>query len=157
MNSIYKIELKRTRVQLEEHAAEYEKYVKCSKDVLAIAWTLLDKELVEVMLVILLNTKNKIIGFSEIGRGSIDKIAIKSCDVFRSALHLGAVAIVMVHNHPSGEPSPSSEDIVFTRRVKKAGEILGVQLLDHIIIAEGKYSSLLDMGILNMNGEDQSK
>ncbi|MFC2269344.1 MAG: JAB domain-containing protein, partial [Capnocytophaga gingivalis] len=67
--------------------------------------------------------------------------------LFKMALEQGAVAIILVHNHPSGNPTPSPEDIQLTQKVKSAGETLDIQLLDHVIITEKQYTSLCDEGL----------
>lgn len=68
--------------------------------------------------------------------------------VWRAALHLCAAAVVFVHNHPSGDPAPSPEDIEITRRLKQVGEVLGVRVLDHIVIGHDRYFSFSDKGLL---------
>jgi DNA repair protein RadC len=65
-------------------------------------------------------------------------------EVFRPAVRLGAAALVLVHNHPSGDPSPSSEDVALTERLRQAGELLGIRVLDHVVIGQGGYASLAE-------------
>jgi len=69
-------------------------------------------------------------------------------EIFKEAIRKSAASIIMVHNHPSGDPSPSSEDIAATSRIKEVGKIVGIDLLDHIIIGDGKYISLREKNLL---------
>jgi DNA repair protein RadC len=97
---------------------------------------------------ILLNTKNRILGVRTISVGSLNASIVHAREVFRSAVREGAQAIVLVHNHPSGLPEPSSEDCVVTERLAEAGHILGVEILDHIIIGSQGFVSLKELGHL---------
>ncbi|WP_412729468.1 JAB domain-containing protein [Geobacillus stearothermophilus] len=107
------------------------------------------RETQEVFIVALLNTKNKVIGLEEVHRGSANASIVSPRDVFKMALVRNAVRIMCFHNHPSGDPMPSREDIEVTKRLKEAGEILGVELLDHIIIGdEETYVSLRERGVI---------
>lgn len=106
------------------------------------------KETQEVFVVAFLNTKNKVIGLEEIHRGSLSSSIVAPRDVFKMALLKNAARIMCFHNHPSGDPTPSREDVETTKRLKEVGEILGVELLDHIVIGEpDKYVSLKKEGI----------
>jgi len=124
------------------------KRVTCSKDVVSAFRPRLAKEPREHFLVIALDIKNRPISEFEVAVGSLGSCAVKPADVFRAVLRESAAAVVLIHNHPSGEPSPSSEDIAFTRRIKHAGELIGIQVLDHIIVGEQGYFSFLDAGLL---------
>jgi len=95
----------------------------------------------EVMLVFYLDTKHRILAREIVSVGIINASLIHPREVFRSAVHINAQSIIMVHNHPSGEPELSSADIEVTQLIAKAGEILGIELLDHIVIAGDKYKS----------------
>lgn len=101
----------------------------------------------EYMYMICMNTKNKIIGIFEISHGSVNASIVSPREVFQKALLANAVSIILLHNHPSGDPTPSREDIEVTKRINDAGKIVGVQLLDHIIIGD-KYSSLKEKGYM---------
>ncbi len=78
--------------------------------------------------------------------GSLDTNIIHPREIFKIALTESAAAIILVHNHPSGDPTPSHEDIEITKQIIKAGEIIGIQVLDHIIIGDNKYISLKEKG-----------
>lgn len=96
----------------------------------------------EKVKVLLLDTKNKIIGDIQISEGSLNSSIVHPREVFREAVLRSANRIVLVHNHPSGDPEPSIEDIKLTNRIVEAGKIMGIELLDHIIIGDGVYCSL---------------
>lgn len=102
----------------------------------------------EIMKLIMINSKGKLIGENEISKGTVNASIITPREIFIEALLRQAVAIVAMHNHPSGDPTPSSEDILLTRRIEEAGNIIGVKLLDHIIIGNNCYISLREKGIL---------
>jgi DNA repair protein RadC len=86
-----------------------------------------------------LDGKNRIIAMDIVSIGSLNQSIVHPREVFKTALLSSAAAIIMVHQHPTGDPSPSSEDIAITRRLKEAGEIIGVKVLDHIIVGDGEY------------------
>lgn len=96
----------------------------------------------EVFKVVLLNTKNEIISDINISIGSLNYSIVHPREVFTEAIKKSANSIILMHNHPSGNPNPSLEDINVTKRLRKSGEILGIEVLDHVIIGEGVYYSL---------------
>lgn len=88
----------------------------------------------EHFVVIMLNTKYEIIGINTVSIGTLDASLVHPREVFKPAILTNAAAIILAHNHPSGHPEPSEDDIKVTRKLKEAGEILGIDVLDHIII-----------------------
>ena len=92
--------------------------------------------------VILLDSRNKVIGVNTVSIGTINSSLVHPREVYKPAILGNAVSIILVHNHPSGETEPSDADIEITNQLGKAGKILGIELLDHIIIGRGKYLSL---------------
>ena len=102
----------------------------------------------EVMKLLLLNTKNKLICENDISKGTINSAIISTRELFVEALQKNAVSIILIHNHPSGESTPSKEDVLLTKRVLEAGRIIGIELLDHIIIGSNCYTSLREKGLL---------
>jgi len=96
----------------------------------------------ERFLALLLDGRHRVIREVEISRGTLTASLVHPREVFRPALRDGAAAIVVVHNHPSGDPTPSAEDRRVTERLERAGELLGVRLLDHVVVAEHGYRSL---------------
>jgi len=109
---------------------------------------------VEVFQVLLLNTKLHLIRIEEISRGTLDSALVDSREVFKSAIVARASSVILAHNHPSGDPTPSSEDISLTKRLVKAGELLNIPVLDHVILGRATterqqdYTSLKELGLL---------
>ena len=95
-----------------------------------------------------LNTRNRLLARETISVGSLNASILHPREVFEPALRLGAASVVVVHNHPSGETDPSEDDLCITRRLAEAGEILGITLLDHVIVAGPGYTSLKEEGRL---------
>jgi len=93
-----------------------------------------------------LNTKNQIIARETIFKGSLNASIVHPREVFKEAFRRSASSIICLHNHPSGDPTPSREDIEVTKRLVECGKIIGIELLDHIIIGEHKYISLKEKG-----------
>ena len=96
--------------------------------------------------IVVLNTKNHIIAMPDISIGSLTASVVHPREVFREALKYPAASIILLHNHPSGDPSPSREDIAVTQRLAKAGKILDIPVLDHVIIGDNRFVSLKEMG-----------
>ncbi len=102
----------------------------------------------EELKLLFLNARLRLIDDMVISRGTVNASMITPREIYLEALRHHAVSIVLLHNHPSGEPSPSEDDLQFTERVRQAGEMLGVSLLDHIIIGDAEYCSLKERGSL---------
>lgn len=102
----------------------------------------------ECLKVIMLNTKNVVIGYKDVSLGSLNSSIVHPREVFCDALKKSSASIIICHNHPSGDPTPSSEDINVTNRIKECGRLLGIDLLDHLIIGDGIYISLKEKGII---------
>jgi len=98
--------------------------------------------------VILLNTKNKVLRILSVSLGSLNASLVHPREVLRPAVAAAAAAIILVHNHPTGDPTPSREDIELTERFKKCCELIGIDLLDHVIIGAGTFHSLKEGGVL---------
>ena len=98
--------------------------------------------------ILLLNTKHELISIENISIGSLNASIVHPREVFQRAIKRSSSAIILVHNHPSGDPSPSNEDIKITKRLQEAGNIVGIEVLDHIIIGDGNYCSLKEKGLL---------
>ncbi|TNE60126.1 MAG: JAB domain-containing protein [Sphingomonadales bacterium] len=103
---------------------------------------------VERVRVLYLDTRNRLIDDHHVGDGSIDEAAIHPREVIRRALDLGASALILVHNHPSGSPEPSRADIAITQRISEAGRLLGVTVHDHVIIGREGHVSLRSKGLI---------
>ena len=102
----------------------------------------------EVFRVIHLNVKNDMIMKEDISVGGLHSAAAHPREVFQTAIKKGAHAVILIHNHPSGDPTPSQSDKTTTGQLVKAGSILGIQVLDHIVIGDGHYVSFKQQGIL---------
>lgn len=102
------------------------------------------KELVKLLL---LDTKGAVIGDVLVSEGSLNSSIVHPREVFREAIMRSANRLVLVHNHPSGDPTPSEQDVQITKRLVDAGRIMGIELLDHIIIGDGEYVSLKQQGL----------
>jgi len=148
MKSIKNFELKVKRVAVGEGVEPYGASVRSPSDVARIAQLLIGDSAQEHFLVFLLDVRNRVIGYSEVARGGIDTCPVDPRVVFRTAVATGASALAAVHNHPSGTPEPSTDDILLTRRLKEAGELLGIQLLDHVIVTDTGTTSLRERGQL---------
>jgi DNA repair protein RadC len=104
----------------------------------------LDKEHFQV---VLLNTKNQVLGVELVSVGGLSSSLVHPREIFKVALRRSAAAIILVHNHPSGDPEPSPEDIGVTGRLVEAGRLLGIEVLDHVVIGDGCYASLRQRGL----------
>ncbi len=105
-------------------------------------------EPVELFRVLFLDGKNRMLFFEDVARGILTSCLVHPREVFFTAVKLRCAGIVTIHNHPSGDPTPSSEDREITRRLRESGKILGIKLLDHIIVSEESYFSFADEGCL---------
>lgn len=142
----YRLEL----VKEESHKYEVETIISCPKDIYEVLTKVcrIQCNAEEVVILITLNTKNIVTGYFEVHRGTINTSLVHPREVFKRALLNNARYIIVAHNHPSGDPNPSKEDIQITKRLKEAGNLLGINLLDHIIVGEDKYISLKEKGVL---------
>jgi DNA repair protein RadC len=112
------------------------------------AFSFLMEETKEMFLCIHLDGKNRAICYDLVSIGSLNQSIVCPRSVFQTALLSNAAALILIHQHPSGDPTPSSEDIAITRRLKEAGEIINCKVLDHIIIGQDEYLSFVERGLL---------
>jgi DNA repair protein RadC len=105
---------------------------------------LLDQEHLRVLL---LNTRNQVTAVSEVYKGSVSSALVRPAELFREAIRQNAPSLILVHNHPSGDPSPSADDVVMTKLAVEAGKILGIDLLDHVIIGDRRFASMKQLGL----------
>lgn len=106
------------------------------------------QETKEMFICLHLDGKNRIICCDLVSVGSLNQSIVNMRSVFQTACLSNAAAIICLHNHPSGDPAASSEDIAITRRLKECGEIMGIKVLDHLIIGDGEYLSFVERGLL---------
>lgn len=102
----------------------------------------------EEFVVILLDTKNKVLAVETVFRGSLNASIVHPREVFKLAIRRSAAAMLVAHNHPSGDPTPSREDIDVTRRLMEAGKIVGITVLDHVVFGDGKIVSMKEKGLV---------
>ena len=99
-------------------------------------------------MVLLLSTKHHVLAMPVISVGTLNASLVHPRELFREAINYSAASVILVHNHPSGDPSPSQEDITLTRKLVQAGDLLDISVLDHIIIGDNRYVSLKEKGII---------
>ena len=121
--------------------------LKSSQDIYQI-FSYLSKETREHFIAVHLSTKNEIICVDTISIGSLTASVVHPREVFKSALLSSAASVAFVHNHPSGSPDPSKEDLDITAKLNEAGKLLGISVLDHVIIGSGGYISLMEKNYL---------
>ncbi len=109
---------------------------------------LLSEEATEVFAIVLLSTRHHVVAYHEVSRGTLNSTLVHPREVFKAALLANAAALVLAHVHPSGDPSPSRDDIELTRRLAAAGTLLGIDVLDHIVVGHGRYASFRELGLL---------
>lgn len=97
---------------------------------------------------LLLNIKNQVISVEDISVGSLNSSIVHPREIFKTAIRRSCASMILVHNHPSGDPTPSQEDIEATKRLLEGGRILGIDVLDHVIIGDGRYVSLKEKGLI---------
>jgi DNA repair protein RadC len=102
----------------------------------------------EYFLVLLLDGKNRIIREVQVSEGSLNQSIVHPREVFSQAVRESAAAVILVHNHPTGDPTPSREDLEITRRLREAGDLMGIKVLDHIIIGDGVFLSFIARGLM---------
>lgn len=101
----------------------------------------------EHLRVILLDRRNRVMETAEVYKGSVSSSQIRIGEVFKEAIRKNASALIVIHNHPSGDPTPSPDDVAVTRAIVQAGKLLDVEVLDHLVIGQGKWASLKERGL----------
>lgn len=133
----------------ETPAVDVDRYVHTARDAAALLGPLIEAEPVEVVGILCLDTRRRVLAYREVSRGGLDRTLTSPREMFQAALLVNAGAIVVGHNHPSGDPRPSPDDRALTVRVVQAGEIIGIRVVDHIIVGqEGRYFSFHEKGEL---------
>lgn len=103
----------------------------------------------EHLRVLLLDSRNRLLDIVEVYKGSVNSAQVRIGELFQAAIRRNAPAILVAHNHPSGDPTPSPEDIAITRAIVQAGKLLGIDVLDHLIIGQGRWVSLKERGLVS--------
>lgn len=130
-------------------AAERKEPVRSPEDAAAIAMPQLRYSMKENFAVMILDTKHQVLGMPIVSVGNLSASVVHPREVFEIAIRNYAAAIILIHNHPSGDPSPSGEDISITRRLVKAGELMDIPVIDHIIIGDDSFVSLKEKGLIS--------
>jgi DNA repair protein RadC len=134
--------------RLGNHRWQAGQALRSSEDVFRHFRDSLEKEKREMFYVVLLNNKNKKIREVKISEGSLTASLVHPREVYNPVIRESAAAVIFVHNHPSGDPAPSQEDIEITRRLKEVGDVMGVRVLDHVVVGYDRYFSFSDKGML---------
>jgi DNA repair protein RadC len=103
---------------------------------------------VEQFGIVLLDTKHRVLRTTIVASGTLNSTVVEPRDVFREAMLAGAAAVVLFHNHPSGDPTPSPDDVELTRRLRAAGTLMGIDVVDHVVLGDARYCSLKEAGRL---------
>lgn len=119
----------------------------CPADVATVLMSYISNEAQEHFVVVALDAKNHILGVNTVYVGNVSAILLRAAEVFRPAILLNAAAIIVSHNHPSGDPAPSPEDVRSTETLVEAGKLLDLPVLDHIIVGENTWVSLKERGL----------
>jgi DNA repair protein RadC len=122
-------------------------YVRSPADVHALLGAEMELLEQEHLRVVLVNTRNQVMGTTEVYKGNVGSALVRPAEVFREAVRQNAPSIIVVHNHPSGDPAPSADDVSLTRTLGAAGKLLDIELLDHVIIGDKRYASLNQLGL----------
>jgi DNA repair protein RadC len=101
----------------------------------------------EHLKVVLLDTKNHVRAVRDLYKGSVNSASVRVAELLRPALRENCPSLILVHNHPSGDPTPSPEDVLVTRRVRTSGEMMDIDVLDHVVIGSGGYVSMKEKGL----------
>lgn len=122
--------------------------IRTAQDVYEVFRTRAEESDREVFLTLPLDGKNQVLGFHVVSVGSLTAALVHPREVFKLAILASAAAIILVHNHPSGDPEPSAEDRAITERLKQAGELLGIKVIDHVIIGDGRFRSFAEENLI---------
>lgn len=123
-------------------------FLRSSEDVFRHFRKQLERENRELFYVVLLTNKNRKIREVKVSEGSLTASLVHPREVYNPVIRESAAAVIFVHNHPSGDPAPSPEDLEITRRLKEVGEVMGIRVLDHVVIGHERYFSFSDKGLL---------
>lgn len=135
--------------KLEGFTEESKKKIRSPADVYSLLYPKMREQKKERLVALLLDTKNQVLREELISIGSLNANIVHPREVFKAALMESCASVILSHNHPSGDPSPSVEDISVTRKLVEGGKLLGIDVLDHVVIGDGSYVSLKDRGLMD--------
>ena len=147
---MYRLPLLRLNVVREGSVPAETRTIANPRDAAAIAQLLIGDADREHVLALLLDTRHRVVGVHTVAVGDLNTCPLHPREVFKCALLCNAAAVILCHNHPSGDLQPSRADVAITRRLAEAGGLVGIAVLDHIIVAGGGYTSLRERGILEV-------
>jgi DNA repair protein RadC len=139
---------KETNIKYPELTEMPKKKISSPKDFFELFQPIFKEEPVEIFIVAWLSSANRIIGFEKVSIGNINSSIVDPRSVFRSAIVSNSASIIVGHNHPSGNPEPSDEDISITKKLVESGKVLGVHVFDHLIFAEDTYTSFVERRLI---------
>ena len=122
--------------------------INCAQDIYDLLGSEMSQLAQEQLRVLLVNTKNVVVGQRVIYQGNVSSALVRTAEVFRPAVVEAVPSIIIAHNHPSTDPSPSPDDVLITRKLKRAGELLDIELLDHLVIGGKRFVSLKRKGLM---------
>lgn len=134
--------------RLAESRMEYHGVVNCPEDAAQLVLGDLSFADKEHFMIIMLNTKNRVIAKKVVSIGHLQAALVHPREMFKEAIKRSSAALILVHNHPSGDVTPSKEDIATTKRLREAGDVLGIEVLDHIIVGDNRFFSFREHGLL---------
>lgn len=145
---VYRIAVVRVELVRERSVPFGTRRISCPGDAAALAREILGDPDREHFLAVCLDIKNKVTAVNTVSIGSLNSSPVHPREVFKPAILANAAAVILVHNHPSGDPCPSREDVEVTGRLARAGEILGIAVLDHVVVGDGCFFSFKEKGLL---------
>lgn len=145
---VYRIQVVRLQVVKEATLASYARTISTPADAAELARPLLEGADREHFLALYLDTKNRVNAVHTVSVGTLNSSAVHPREVFKAAILTNAAAVILVHNHPSGDPAPSREDRATTAKLVEAGKLLGIEVLGHIVLGEGRFCSLRQAGLM---------
>lgn len=147
---MYRIPIYQVRLVRDGSQAADRKKVDCAATAARVLHQYLDGADREHFVVLLLDTQNQIIGIHTVTVGTLDASLVHPREVFKPAILANASSVLLAHNHPSGDPTPSAEDRSITRQLRSAGELIGIDVLDHVVVGDGsRYVSLSEAGLMH--------
>lgn len=148
INTLQKVNVVSIQLVKEKSLAYGSKQINCPKDVATIAGEFLAGADREHFIIFCLDTKNNVNAINTVSIGTLNSSLVHPREVYKAAILANSNAIILIHTHPSGDPTPSREDLEVTKRLVEAGNILGIEVIDHVVIGDnGKYGSFKERGI----------
>jgi DNA repair protein RadC len=139
---------KETNIKYPELTEMPKKKISSPKDFFDLFQPIFKEEPVEIFIVAWLSSANRIIGFEKVSVGNLNSSIVDPRSVFRCAIVSNSASVIVAHNHPSGNPEPSEEDISITKKLVESGKVLGVHVFDHLIFAENTYTSFVERRLI---------